>query len=66
MTLRGLIQHLVAQAVAIAVTYGMTAFVQADFDMTSWGEEARFATVLIWLNAALWAFLAVRALEGEP
>jgi hypothetical protein len=64
MTLRGLILHVVAQVVAIITAYGLTAFVKANLDMTDWGEGARFVTVLIWVQAALCAFLAARALEG--
>ena len=65
MTIRGLILHVVAQVLAIITAYGLTAFVKADLDMTAWGEGARFVTVLIWVQAAICAFLAARA-GGKP
>jgi len=65
MTIRGLILHVAAQVVAITTAYGLTAFVKADLDITVWGQDARFVTVLIWLQAALCAFLAARALEAK-
>lgn len=45
-------KHIIAQIVAIAVTFLSAAFIKASFDVAQWGEGARLFAVVSWLGLA--------------
>lgn len=55
-------KHLKTQIPLLIVVYLAAAFVKGTFDVSTWGETTRFATVILWA----WAAFSVVVMFGEP